>query len=94
MFQIECPNCGKRNVSEFRFGGEVLTHPAAPGGGSAWVDYLYLRTNSSGTQTEWWYHRMGCQRWFKALRHTSTNEVVNTFWPQNPSKPDNSTQGT
>lgn len=92
MFQIECPNCGKRNVGEFRFGGEVLTRPTTPDEGIAWIDYLYLRTNSPGTQTEWWYHRLGCQRWFKAVRNTSTNEVVNTFWLQNSNKPDNTTK--
>ena len=28
-FLIPCPNCGKRSVYEFRFGGEVKTRPAA-----------------------------------------------------------------
>jgi sarcosine oxidase subunit delta len=45
------------------------------------VDYLYLRENPAGPIEEWWYHRMGCGRWFLALRDTRTNEVARTFWP-------------
>lgn len=84
MFQIECPNCGPRNVSEFRFGGEVLTRPQVSSDDSDWADYLYLRTNLPGTQSEWWYHRMGCQRWFLAQRNTSNNEVLTTSWLHKP----------
>jgi sarcosine oxidase subunit delta len=81
MFQIECPNCGPRNVSEFRFGGEVRPRPK-DGAGRAWPNYLYARTNALGVQTEWWYHRLGCRHWFQARRHTQTNEVLETFWPE------------
>lgn len=73
MFQIECPNCGQRNVSEFRYGGEVLTRPQDSNNAAAWMDYLYLRVNPAGVQAEWWYHRMGCQRWFKLNRNTLDN---------------------
>lgn len=82
MFQIDCPNCGTRNVSEFRFGGEVRNQPENTDDTQAWADYLYTRTNTLGEQTEWWYHRMGCRRWFLARRHTMNNEVVDTFWPK------------
>lgn len=80
MFQITCPNCGPRNVSEFRFGGEVRAQPEDTSG-RAWAEYLYVRRNVLGEQTEWWYHRMGCRRWFLARRHTMSNEVFETFWP-------------
>lgn len=79
MFLIDCPNCGPRNVSEFRFGGEVRQQPTDPTD-REWADYLYNRANVLGEQTEWWYHRMGCRRWFLARRHTLTNEVRETFW--------------
>lgn len=81
MFQIECPNCGIRNVSEFRFGGEVRKRPESTENQQKWADYLYMRTNTLGEQTEWWYHRMGCRRWFLARRHTMSNEIRETFWP-------------
>jgi len=44
-----------------------------------WADYLYMRRNELGVQTEWWYHRAGCGQWFLAERHTLTNEVVRTW---------------
>jgi heterotetrameric sarcosine oxidase delta subunit len=81
MFLIKCPNCGPRSATEFRYGGEVHSRPE----GSAdqeLADYLYVRKNALGVQTEWWYHRMGCRRWFMARRHTMTNEVLAMFWPE------------
>jgi sarcosine oxidase subunit alpha/sarcosine oxidase subunit delta len=75
LFKIECPNCGRRNVSEFRFGGQVQARPKDPSDEAAWVEYLYLRANPAGVQTEWWYHRMGCQRWFRLERDTRNNEA-------------------
>jgi sarcosine oxidase, subunit delta len=80
MFLIECPNCGARNVTEFRFGGEVNARPDGDEE-REWAAYLYARTNTLGVQTEWWFHRTGCRRWFLARRHTMTNEVLETFWP-------------
>ena len=83
MFKIECPNCGKRNVSEFRFGGQVQARPKDPNDDAAWMDYLYLRANLAGVQTEWWYHRMGCQSWFRLERNTLNNEVPKPTGPEN-----------
>lgn len=81
MLLLDCPNCGPRNVSEFRYGGEVNPRPADPAAtpDDAWIDYLYMRTNISGKQTEWWYHRNGCGLWFLAERNTLTNSVRRTF---------------
>lgn len=75
MFQIPCPNCGLRDVSEFRFGGEALTRPQSSASPD-WTAYVYHRQNLAGVQAEWWYHRFGCRRWFKARRDTITNEVL------------------
>jgi len=83
MFQIECPNCGKRNVSEFRFGGQVQARPKDLNDNAAWMAYLYLRANPAGIQTEWWYHRMGCQRWFRLRRDTLRNETAKRTGPEN-----------
>jgi heterotetrameric sarcosine oxidase delta subunit len=79
MFQINCPNCGPRTVTEFRYGGELATRPV-DGAEREWAGYLYARQNTLGVQTEWWFHRLGCQNWFLARRHTLTNEVIETWW--------------
>ncbi len=84
MLLLKCPNCGERNVAEFRFGGEVKRRPPHPEDAAAdvaWVDYLYLKENKLGVQKEWWYHSSGCGLWFLAERHTKTQLIERTyFW--------------
>jgi sarcosine oxidase subunit delta len=80
-FLLACPECGPRDVYEFRWGGEQSERPPAEAPREAWTHYLYVRSNVAGVQQEWWYHRMGCRRWFLAVRDTRTNEVHRTFWP-------------
>ncbi len=70
-FLLVCPNCGPRDVSEFRYGGQVL--PAPAGGGPA-------GSNLPGPQRERWYHRQGCRRWLLAQRDVRSNEVLRTGW--------------
>jgi sarcosine oxidase delta subunit len=65
-FLLTCPNCGPRDVAEFRYGGQIL----AAGEGS----------NLPGRQRERWYHRFGCRRWLTADRDVRTNEVSGTRW--------------
>ena len=81
MLLLSCPNCGERNVSEFRYGGEYNPRPSDPSQTShqEWVRYLYSRRNTSGPQEEWWFHQAGCGLWFLAERHRKTNEVIKTF---------------
>lgn len=81
MILLNCPNCGARNVQEFRYGGEYNPRPAKPMevDDEAWTDYVYMRDNNWGVQKEWWYHRSGCQLWFLAERHTRSNEVLKTY---------------
>jgi sarcosine oxidase subunit delta len=71
-FLLDCPNCGRRESAEFRYGGE-LPEPAseanAPPGG-----------NLPGVQRERWYHRFGCRRWLEVERDVRTNEVLRTRW--------------
>ena len=81
-FLLTCPNCGERNVHEFRFGGEVTPRPAPDAPRAEWTSYSYMRRNVAGDQREWWYHKFGCRRWFMALRDTVTNEVQETSWPE------------
>jgi sarcosine oxidase subunit delta len=83
-FLLNCPNCGARNVYDFRFGGEVLTRPEPDADNDILTDYLYLRENADGEQREWWNHAMGCRKWFIATRNTRSNEVLSTQWPDEP----------
>jgi sarcosine oxidase subunit delta len=80
-FLLVCPNCGGRDVYEFRFGGEAKTRPQPSAPERDWVDYVYMRQNVAGVEKEWWYHRLGCRKWFQALRDTRDNTVLKTFWP-------------
>ena len=86
MILLTCPNCGERNVTEFRYGGEARPRPdGTVSDSSEWADYLYMRTNPLGTLHEWWYHRAGCGCWFIAERHTKTHDVVRTYlWEERP----------
>ena len=84
MLILACPNCGPRNVSEFREGGEYNPRPQNPSetDDGEWTRYLYMRRNTMDVQTEWWYHRAGCGLWFLAERQKRTNEVLRTYlWP-------------
>jgi heterotetrameric sarcosine oxidase delta subunit len=79
-FLLECPNCGKRDAYEFRFGGESHKRPTPTAPSEAWTDYSYMRENVAGVQREWWFHRLGCGKWFLAIRDTRDNSVLKTFW--------------
>jgi sarcosine oxidase subunit delta len=81
MLIVTCPNCGLRNASEFRHGGEHRPRPRPERALSQaeWAEYLYMRRNVMGVQKEWWYHRAGCGLWFLAERDTRTNQVLRTY---------------
>jgi len=83
-FQLKCPNCGEREVTDFGFGGELNPSPAVDATSREYNEYLYFRRNTAGVQTEWWNHRSGCGAWFLAERDTSTNEVYSTALPDDP----------
>lgn len=82
MIQLDCPYCGKRNLTEFAYGGEA--HVARPENISGISDkdfarYLFTRKNPKGTHFERWNHAMGCRRWFNAVRHTVTDHFWATY---------------
>ena len=81
-FLLTCPNCGERNVYDFRAGGEVVPRPAPDATAAEWAHYSYARRNVAGEQREWWYHALGCRRWFIAIRDTVNNQVRQTYWPE------------
>ena len=80
-FLLDCPHCGPREVTDFRYGGELVARPAAPPGRRELAAYNYFRRNVAGVQREWWHHRFGCRSWFVAERDTRTNEVLSTAPP-------------
>jgi len=46
------------------------------------MEYTYTKANESAVQKEWWFHRSGCRLWLQALRNTTTNEVLEAFFPE------------
>ena len=80
-FLLSCPNCGPRDVNEFRYAGEVTERPREKPSLRELAEYVYFRRNVAGIQREWWYHAFGCELWFLAERDTRTNDVLKTELP-------------
>jgi heterotetrameric sarcosine oxidase delta subunit len=80
-FLLSCPNCGLRDVYEFKYQGEVTKRPSGRPSQRELSGYVYFRDNVAGVQREWWYHRIGCGQWFIADRDTRTNTVLGTEIP-------------
>ncbi len=73
-YTITCPVCGKRDLSEFRFGNEDHGPLADPDRMSAeeYVNGALMRQTAAGPQKEWWCHSAGCGSWFTTWRNTLT----------------------
>ncbi len=77
MLWIICPNCGRRPVEEYRFGGELrgaaasITDPVERD-----IDYVWMYDNIEGVTTERWFHAAGCRRWLTLSRDTTTDTVL------------------
>jgi sarcosine oxidase, subunit delta len=79
---IKCPFCGERPEIEFSYGGQAhRTRPANPSALSDqdWADHLYMRRNRKGVHAERWRHIHGCERFFNALRDTSSDQILATY---------------
>jgi heterotetrameric sarcosine oxidase delta subunit len=75
MLRIDCPWCGPRDETEFRYGGQAyVAYPADPStlDEAAWAEYVFVRDNPKGWFAERWVHTAGCRRWFNTERHTVT----------------------
>ncbi|MCP4981591.1 MAG: sarcosine oxidase subunit delta [Gammaproteobacteria bacterium] len=84
MFQIECPHCGKRELTEFSYGGEAHLSRPTPiesEDSQVWADYLFNRSNKRGVHYERWFHVLGCRKWFNVARDTITNKSFDTYLP-------------
>lgn len=87
MLTLDCPWCGPRDETEFRYGGQAhVPYPAAPSSldDAEWAAYLFVRDNPKGWFAERWRHAAGCRRWFNALRHTVTYQIRATYPPGAP----------
>lgn len=80
MMQIPCPCCGKRDETEFSYGGEShIARPPADCSDADWADYLYFRDNRKGVHAERWRHARGCGLWFNVLRDTATHRILQVY---------------
>lgn len=81
MLLIECPHCGKRAETEFRWAGEAdIARPplGALASDAEWASYLYFRDNPKGAVRERWHHLHGCRQWFIVTRNTYDHEIAYT----------------
>jgi sarcosine oxidase delta subunit len=71
-FRLICPTCGPRDVSEFRYGGQIPS----------------VAKNLPEAQDERWYHRLGCGCWLLVKRDVRSNQVlsVERLGPMKPSE--------
>lgn len=68
---IDCPNCGRRPVTEFRYGGEIPSVPdRITDRDERDVDLVWMLRNPEGPCTERWFHELGCRRWLTLVRDT------------------------
>lgn len=76
--RLPCPNCGERDVAEFRYGGDASNVRPVHGTGTLnqWHDYKFLFDNPKGSHQEYWQHVYGCRQWFKLHRNTAINEII------------------
>ena len=84
MLLIRCPWCGERDEVEFSYGGQAhIAYPKDPEALSdaEWAKFLFMRDNPKGFFKERWMHAQGCRRWFNAVRHTVTHQIVGTYKP-------------
>ena len=90
MLQINCPWCGPRDETEFKYGGEAhVPYPRDPFelDDQQWARFLFYRANTRGLMAERWSHGAGCRRWFNAVRDTVTYEFKTEYTMSDP-RPD------
>ncbi|MCX8501903.1 MAG: sarcosine oxidase subunit delta [Alphaproteobacteria bacterium] len=98
MLLIPCPYCQEsRPEIEFRNNGEAwLVRPRDPStlNDEQWGDFLYGRSNTKGWLGERWRHIHGCGRFFNALRHTVTDQIILVTPSGTPRPPDSEVEQT
>ncbi len=85
MLRIECPWCGVRDETEFRYRGDAsVPRPDSDASLAECCTQTYLRENRRGWHLEWWLHMGGCRKLLKIVRHTDTHEIYAVGHPQDP----------
>ncbi|OZM72273.1 sarcosine oxidase subunit delta [Amycolatopsis antarctica] len=87
MQLITCPWCGRREETEFHYGGQAhIAYPRDPAALSdaEWAKFVFHRDNPSGPFAERWSHSAGCRRWFNAVRDTRTHELLAVYRNDEP----------
>lgn len=82
MLHIDCPYCGMRAETEFKYGGEAhISRPKSPKhvSDTTWANFLFMATNTKGLFRERWMHTAGCRKWFNMVRDTTTHEIIGTY---------------
>lgn len=75
MLLIPCPNCGKRDQTEFDYGGRAVDFPELNAPAADWHQVIHLRENPRAVIEEFWYHAGGCECWFKLNRDLVTHAI-------------------
>ncbi len=79
MKTLECPLNGRRNITEFVYGGEYQQRPNVKQASTQeWAEYVFFDDNPAGEVIEWWFHAPSAY-WFLAKRNTLSDEVIATF---------------
>lgn len=78
-YTITCPVCGKRDLSEFRFGNEDKgpLPDQSRLNQKEYVHEVVMQTTKAGPQKEWWCHTSGCGTWFTTWRDTLSGMELN-----------------
>ena len=75
--RITCPDCGPRDVSEFRYVGDATRRfPALDAGQAEWASFVWDRENPRGAHAEHWQHQHGCRQFLRVVRDTATHEIA------------------
>jgi sarcosine oxidase subunit delta len=83
MLRIDCPLCGERDYTEFRYGGDATKLRPVHGttDARAWHDYVFLFDNPNELHREYWQHVLGCRHWLILERNTANNAVKSSRLP-------------
>jgi heterotetrameric sarcosine oxidase delta subunit len=78
MLLINCPYCGERDESEFRYGGRRVIYPPldSSAGIEKWHRAIHLHDNSQEPIREFWYHESACELWIEINRDIDSHETT------------------
>jgi sarcosine oxidase subunit delta len=75
LLRIDCPWCGTRDETEFRYRGDASVSRPADASPSDAAAAVYERANPLGWHREYWLHAGGCRQVLVVERHTLTHAI-------------------